>query len=97
MKLSYTLIVLPIILLLGISSAQNTSSLTLAVFVSGINSTGSFTGGDEQGRPFVEAVKLALELINNDSSLLPDYTLGYSITDAQVMCCNSSCLALHIL
>lgn len=59
-------------------------NLTLAVFVSAINMTSSFTGSSDIGRPFLEAVDLAVELINNDTALIPGYTLEYEITDAQV-------------
>ena len=65
-------------------SAAEDPTLTLAVFVSGINSTGSFTGGEGVGRPFLEAVGLAVELVNNDTSLMPGYRLDYRITDSQV-------------
>lgn len=59
-------------------------TLTLAVFVSAINTTGSITGGSNVGRPFVEAVGLAVELVNNDTNMMPGYKLDYSLTDAQV-------------
>ena len=63
------------------ASAQD-DTLTLAVFIS-INAT--FTGGTNIGRPFVEAVDLAVELINNDTDILPDYRLQYELSDAQVI------------
>ena len=72
-------------------------TLTLAVFVSAINTTGSFTGSADVGRPFVEAVGLAVEMVNNDTSLMPGYNLDYRITDSQVgeFCKLLGCL-LHV-
>lgn len=92
MRLIYPLLALPTILfLLSLPSVHSSNKiLTLGVFVSGINTTGSFTGDNMQGMPFVEAVDLAVDLINKDSSLLPDYILEYETTDAQVMFYNSS-------
>ena len=71
---------------LNSSSSVTTTgnSLIIGVFISAFNSTGSFTGGSDTGRPFVEAVQLAVELINNDTTLLPGYTLDYDLTDSQV-------------
>lgn len=57
------------------------TTLSLAVFIS---TGGSFTGGTDVGRPFVEAVDFAVELINNDTRLLPGINLEYEITDSQV-------------
>lgn len=67
-------------------AAQNSSSstLSLAVFISAINSTGSFTGGSDVGRPFVEAVDLAVELINDDTNMIPGYFLEAHYSDSQV-------------
>ena len=63
------------------AQGSNATTLSLAVFIS----TGdSFTGGTDVGRPFVEAVEFAVELINNDTKLLPGFNLEYEITDAQV-------------
>ena len=60
-------------------------NISFAVFVSSIsNNTRSFVGGSDVGRPFVEAVELAVTQINNDSSLLPGYKLNTVITDAEV-------------
>ena len=60
---------------------SNATTLSLAVFIS---TGGSFTGGTDVGRPFVEAVNFAVELINNDTQLLPGYKLSFEITDSQV-------------
>jgi len=60
------------------------NSLTLAVFITAFNDSGSFTGGVQSGRPFLEAVDMAVELINNDSRILPDYHLEYKLTDSEV-------------
>ena len=65
-------------------TATGSSTLLMDVFISGINGTDSFIGGPDVGRPFVEAVQLAVELINNDTALLPGYTLDYDLTDTQV-------------
>lgn len=60
---------------------QEDANLTLAVFIT-LDASESIS---DSGRPFVLAVDLALELINNDSSLLPGYKLGYeNITDSEV-------------
>ena len=58
--------------------------LTLAVFISAINTTGSITGSSDVGRPFVEAVNLAVELVNNNTDLIPGYSLEYELADSQV-------------
>ena len=62
-------------------SVDGASPLTLAVFVTNVNNSDN-TGA---GRPFVEAVELAIELINSDTNILKDYNLGYDITDSQVI------------
>lgn len=77
---------------IGCASAQD-DVLTLAVFIS-INNT--FTGGINIGRPFVEAVDLAVELINNDTTLLPGYKLQYELSDAQVCVCIGSKQAVAV-
>ena len=41
-------------------------------------------GGELDGSGSVAGVKVALDRINNDSSLLPGYTLHYTLTDSQV-------------
>ena len=66
------------------ATAGGENVLSLAVFISGINDTGSITGSSDVGRPFVEAVSLAVELINNDTSLIPGYALEYELADSQV-------------
>ncbi len=58
--------------------------LSLAVFVSAIDAPGSIIGGAGVGRPFLEAVRLAVELINNSTEILPDYSLDFEVTDSQV-------------
>ncbi len=58
--------------------------ISLAVFISDIDITGSSTGGSDSGRPFVEAVDLAVSLVNNDTGLIPGYTLQYELADSQV-------------
>ena len=63
---------------------QEEEILSLAVFISAINDSGSFTGGAGVGRPFVEAVDLAVELVNNDTELIPGYALQYELADSQV-------------
>ena len=68
----------------GMTAAGAEDVLSLAVFISGINDTGSITGSSDSGRPFVEAVNLAVEQINNDTSLIPGYVLEYELADSQV-------------
>ena len=70
--------------ILARSLVHGREELTLAVFVSSINNTGSIVGGSGVGRPFVEAVEIAVERINNNASLLPNYTLRYELTDPKV-------------
>lgn len=67
-----------------VSDAAGDKTLTLAVFVSAINTTASFTGDTNSGAPFVAAVDLAVELINNDTNFIPGYNLNFELTDAQV-------------
>ncbi len=66
-------------------TAQGTTNLTLAVFLSGLDGPGDdeFTG-DLDGLAFQAAVDLALERANNRSDVLPEYTLGASYQDGQV-------------
>lgn len=66
------------------NSSSSSSTLTLAVFISAINDTGSFTGGSDVGRPFIEAVDLAVDLINEDPNFIPGYTLEVRYSDSQV-------------
>ncbi len=66
----------------GVESTKN--NLTLAVFITAINDSGSFTGGNNSGRPFLETVEMAVDLINQDSTILPNYHLDYKLTDSQV-------------
>lgn len=56
--------------------------LTLAVFLSGVYTTSSELPA--AGQPLLAGVEMALELLNNDSHLLPGYTVEASITDVQV-------------
>ncbi len=41
-------------------------------------------GGGYDGRANVLGVQVALDQINNDSSMLPGYTLHYTLSDSQV-------------
>ena len=60
--------------------------LTVSVFISGITETEEASGftGVVDGRPFKAAVGLAMDLINNDTSLLPGHRLELDFTDAKV-------------
>ena len=91
------LILAAVLLSFGVPEVRGAnSSLTLAVFITAFNDSGSFTGGDQSGKPFLEAVDMAVELINNDSRILPDFHLDYKLTDSQVCIVkrstNDSCL-----
>ena len=59
---------------------NETQNLNLAVFVSGLNTT--VEGGD--GRPFLSAYDMAIELINANEDILPGYNISYSTIDSQV-------------
>ena len=63
---------------------ENVTTLSLAVFVSAINDTGSIVGGSDVGRPFVEGVNWALEIINGDPDMIPGYHLEAHFSDSQV-------------
>ena len=67
------------------ASNTNTSTLTLAVFVSGItpNVITAFSGALD-GRPFITAVQLAVELVNNRADILPGYNLEFTTNETQV-------------
>ena len=67
-------------------TTDNTSNtLTLAVFMSGITPNGTNAFAESlDGRPFITAVELALELVNNRTDILPGYTLEFTANDAQV-------------
>lgn len=82
--LVFTIAVLCCSSICRVQAADADTTLTLAVFISGINTTGSLGGGEDMGRPFVEAVDLAVQLVNNNTSLLPGYELAYTLTDSQV-------------
>lgn len=69
----------------GCDAGENATTLSLAVFVSAINSTGSIVGGSDVGRPFVEGVNWALELINGDPDMIPGYHLEAHFSDSQVV------------
>ena len=60
--------------------------LTLAVFLSGVFTNQSELGG---GEAFLTGLRLALELLNNDSRLLPGYSVNASISDPQVSNCTN--------
>lgn len=67
------------------ADSTGNSTLTLAVFVSGItpDATNSFSEGLD-GRPFITAVQLAVELVNNRTDILPGYRLEFTTNDTQV-------------
>ena len=66
-------------------AGDNTSTLTLAVFMSGITPNGTNAFAESlDGRPFITAVELALELVNNRTDILPGYTLDFTANDSQV-------------
>lgn len=44
----------------------------------------SFPGGEFDGSGSIAGVRVALDRINNDSTLLPDYTLHYTLTNSSV-------------
>lgn len=69
------------VFLLHHAEGDSEATLSIAVFISG---SGQSTGGTDAGRPFVKAVDLAVELINNDTMLLPGFNLEYEVTDSQV-------------
>lgn len=66
----------------------NGRELTLAVFVSGrvsgVSEAQDGYTGDLDGRPFRAAVNMAVEMVNNDSAILPGYTLARLIKDSRV-------------
>ena len=67
------------------AAGDNTSTLTLAVFMSGITPNGTYAFAESlDGRPFITAVELALELVNNRTDMLPGYTLEFTANDSQV-------------
>jgi hypothetical protein len=47
-------------------------------------------GGNIDSSGAVPGVRVALDRINNDSSLLPGYTLHYALSDSRVSPCNSN-------
>lgn len=65
----------------------NGRELTLAVFVSGrvsgVSEAQDGYTGDLDGRPFRAAVNMAVEMVNNDSAILPGYTLARLIKDSR--------------
>ena len=64
--------------------AKGSKQLTLAVFMSGVLTNNSeFVGG----QTFLTSLDLTLELLNNDSRLLPGYFLNASIADPRVSSC----------
>ena len=63
------------------TEAKGNKQLTLAVFLSGVFTNQSeFVGGET----FVTGLQLALDLLNNNSKLLPGYSVNASITDVKV-------------
>ena len=53
-------------------------------------------GGDYRSHGAVPAVQVALEQINNDSDLLPGYTLHYALLDSQVCDCACVCVCVCV-
>ena len=70
------------------AEAKGSKQLTLAVFMSGV-----FTNQSEFGyeQVFLTCLDLTLELLNNDSRLLPGYFLNASIADPRVSGCTDLC------
>ena len=65
----------------GTAKAKGNKQLTLAVFLTGVFTNQSeFIGGEA----FLTGLQLALGLLNNNSQLLPGYSVNANITDAQV-------------
>ena len=78
-----------LIVLLSAAGCRNTEAkgskqLTLAVFMSGVFTNQSEIAG---GQTFLTGLDLTLELLNNDSRLLPGYFLNASIADPRVSGC----------
>ena len=91
-KVAMLAMLLPVLLqnvpaLAQAAAGDNTSTLTLAVFMTGITPNGTNAFAESlDGRPFITAVELALELVNNRSDILPGYTLEFTANDSRV--CN---------
>ena len=89
-KVAMLAMLLPVLLqnvpaLAQAAAGDNTSTLTLAVFMSGITPNGTNAFAESlDGRPFITAVELALELVNNRTDILPGYTLEFTANDSQV-------------
>ena len=49
-------------------------------------------GGDFDGSGSIAGVRVALDLINRDASLLPGYRLHYTSMDSQVQCYLLACV-----
>eukprot|EP00731_Ephydatia_muelleri_P029051 Em0020g695a len=62
------------------AEAKGSKQLTLAVFMSGVFTNQSEIAG---GHTFLTGLDLTLELLNNDSRLLPGYFLNTSIADTR--------------
>ena len=59
---------------------SNTTSLNFALMM-------SFSDAGFNSNGLVPGVQVALDQINNNSSILADYTLRYSLTDSEVYTC----------
>ena len=71
------------------AEAKGSKQLTLAVFMNGVFTNQSEIAG---GQIFLTGLDLTLELLNNDSRLLPGYFLNYtSIVDTRVSGCTDLC------
>ncbi|KAL5473441.1 hypothetical protein EMCRGX_G027926 [Ephydatia muelleri] len=64
------------------AEAKGSKQLTLAVFMSGVFTNQSEIAG---GHTFLTGLDLTLELLNNDSRLLPGYFLNTSIADTRII------------
>ena len=70
--------------------------LTLAVFASGLSDAQDGFTGNLDGRPFMAAVDMALEMVNNNSEILPGYNLTSLIKDSRVSHLTSKRLSLRL-
>ena len=64
-----------------IAETKGNQQLSIAVFMSGVFTNRSEVIG---GETYLTGLRLALELLNNDSRLLPGYSINASISDPQV-------------
>ena len=54
-------------------------------------------GGDYTSIGALPGVQIALDYINNEPSILPNYTLHYTLTDSQVNCQPNGCMRVATL